>query len=70
MLWTDYGIVVPSLWTTNGSIKFVARQVWGYTHDLDPPYKIVESILPDDAFVSEEALRLALEKFYRLHNPS
>ena len=69
MQWKDYGVVVPSLWTTNGNIRFVAQQVWNYVHDEEHPYTVVESILPDGSFASEEALRQALETFYKLHNP-
>ena len=73
-LWGEYGVVVPSLWTTNGGVKFSARQIWHALNfeSTDPPmgkYTVQDCILPEGSLASEEALRQALEDLYKLHNP-
>jgi hypothetical protein len=61
--WGDYGIVVPTLWTTNGNIAFTAQQIW----EALSSYTLEDSALPATAFQSQEALTETLRNFYREH---
>jgi hypothetical protein len=60
--------VAPSLWTTNGSIGYVAKYA---SEGVRHGWKVTESILPDDLdFSDTEALRVALIEAYRAWNAS
>lgn len=72
MMWPDYGVVCPSKWTTNGSVRMVAQQAYyllkhwkedfrkeGFTPD--DRYDLNESIIPESAFESEEKLYEAIK---------
>jgi hypothetical protein len=58
-LWGGYGVVVPDLWTTNGSHHRVAELV--YERLEVGEFTIEDSVLPDGSFSSQEALAKALE---------
>lgn len=72
-MWGDYGIVAPSLWTTNGHISFVSRLLWDLLQEPTPeeprfkPYTIEDCALPGESFDSAEKLTAALLRFYHDH---
>jgi len=63
LLCSDYGVVVPTLWTTNGSNAYAAELVssWVRVGSLD----VVRSSLGKLDFSNELALRQALAELYR-----
>jgi len=66
--WGDYGAVAPSLWTTNGSIGYVAKYA---SEGVRHGWKVTESILHGDLdFSDTEALRVALVEAYRVWDVS
>jgi hypothetical protein len=62
-MWGSYGLVAPTLWTTNGNIRFLAERIW---ENLSV-YTIEDNQIPVEAFDSQEALTEALRKFYYEH---
>jgi hypothetical protein len=44
LVWPGYGVVVPGLWTTNGSVRYAAELISGYAQAGS--YEIVDSVEP------------------------
>lgn len=62
-IWEGYGPVVPNLWTTNGSVAYVARLTANY---LARGSVVTDSILPESVdFSNQESLATALIHAYR-----
>lgn len=72
-MWENYGIVFPTINTTNGSARMVAREAyWLVNHykdhcckekfskEFENIYDLNSSIIPIEAFKSEESLYKAI----------
>jgi len=44
LVWPRYGVVVPGLWTTNGSIRYAAELISSYVQAGS--YEIVDAVEP------------------------
>jgi hypothetical protein len=58
VLWVGYGAVAPTLWTTNGSVLYVARLTAEYVNSGF--FEIQDSKLETD-FTDARALRAAIQ---------
>ena len=58
-LWDGYGAVCPDLWTTNGSIPFLARLVSGH-HRASPEYNQITDATIEADWDDEESVKAAL----------
>jgi len=65
-IWKGYGVVAPTLWTTNGSAAYVAEHTPGYLRS--GAYEVADSVLErgldfTDRAVLLKSLRDAFETF-------
>jgi len=66
--WKDYGVVCPTLWTTNGSFSYVARMLVDYY--LSPRgYKIINHLFGQNVdFSSVQSVFDFLSREYKKWN--
>lgn len=73
MMWPDYGVVCPTLWTTNGSVRMVSERAFflvkHWKEDFrregfepDDRYQLNSSVIPESAFDSVETLFAAIKE--------
>jgi len=60
LAWSGYGVVVPGLWTTNGSIRYAAELISSYVQAGS--YEIVDAVEPLSS--EHEELRGQLSVIY------